>query len=77
MSSLTALEVKRAASQRTDEVRTLNDGQGLNLVIPVEGQPGNPRWMLRFSYQGKESMHGLGSRVKGACQCPLAATLPT
>ncbi|MGA8010124.1 MAG: Arm DNA-binding domain-containing protein, partial [Thiomonas sp.] len=61
MSRLTALEVKRAASQRTDKVRTLNDGQGLNLVIPAEGQPGNPRWTLRFSHQGKESMRGLGS----------------
>lgn len=61
MPQLTALQVKREASLRTDTVRTLNDGHGLNLVIPSDSQGGQARWILRFSHRGKAGLRGLGS----------------
>ena len=60
MPHLSADLVKQEASRRTDKVRSLADGQGLALVIPRAEQGGNARWVLRFSWQGKESMRGLG-----------------
>ncbi len=61
MPRLSAAQVKQEAARRTDKVRSLADGQGLVLVIPRAEQGGNARWVLRFSWQGKESMRGLGA----------------
>lgn len=61
MPRLSAAQVKQEASRRTDKVRSLADGQGLVLVVPSAAKGGNARWVLRFSWQGKESMRGLGT----------------
>lgn len=61
MPQLSALKIKQEAAIRTGKPRTLNDGNGLNLVIPAAGAAGNPRWILRYTKDGRTNMRGLGS----------------
>ncbi|MDE1953853.1 MAG: integrase arm-type DNA-binding domain-containing protein [Betaproteobacteria bacterium] len=60
MPPLTALEIRQEAARRTDKTRTLSDGNGLNLIVPASAANGNPRWVLRYTKDGRSSMRGLG-----------------
>lgn len=61
MGKLTALRVKNEAAKRDEKVRTLSDGDGLNLVIPPEGSNKSPKWILRYRLAGKAAVTGLGT----------------
>ena len=54
--TLTDIQIKRAKPQ--DKAYTLNDGQGLSLLINPDGSKG---WRFRFRFAGKARLISFGS----------------
>lgn len=54
--ALTDIQIKRAKPQ--DKPYTLNDGQGLSLLINPDGSKG---WRFRFRFAGKARLMSFGS----------------